>query len=51
MKIEQRVRISLQQAQYEGGYNRDRKEKGKLSNATHARKSPSLPFYLIFKVA
>lgn len=39
-----------QQAQYEGGYNRDRKEKGKLSNATHDRYSPSLPFYLIFKV-
>lgn len=37
MKIEQRVRISLQHAQYEGGYNRDRKEKGKLSNATHDR--------------
>ena len=51
MKIEQRVRISLQHAQYEQSYNRDAKEKGKLSNATHARKSPSLPFYLIFKVA
>ena len=51
MKIEQRVRISLQHAQYEQSYNRDGKEKGKLSNATQARKSPSLPFYLIFKVA
>ena len=45
MEIEQRVRISLHQAQYEGSYSRDHKEKGKLSNATHDRWSPSQPFF------